>query len=282
MRTAAEVSPVHLYLQLLKSTLTRSVFADSSAPLVPDESSPFLRRTVRRLILSALHDRGLELRRRVPFDPQRRALGLDWPAEAETMIGLRRLDNLQACIERVLGDDVPGDLIETGVWRGGASIFMRGVLKAYGDARRTVWCADSYRGLPEPNVGLFPADAKATWHQAAVLAVSLDEVKRNFERYGLLDERVRFLEGWFRDTLPGAPIERLSLLRLDGDMYESTMDALVALYDRVSVGGFVIVDDYGIPEDTCRRAVHDFRDARRIVAPILDIDGSGAYWRRET
>jgi macrocin-O-methyltransferase TylF-like protien len=101
----------------------------------------------------------------------------------------------------------------------------------------------------------------------------------NFRRYGLLDEQVRFLKGWFRDTLPSAPIKTLALLRLDGDLYESTMDALSALYRKVVPGGFVIIDDYGDFEP-CRRAIHEFRDKSGIDDPIERIDDSGVYWRK--
>jgi O-methyltransferase len=95
----------------------------------------------------------------------------------------------------------------------------------------------------------------------------------------LLDEQVRFLEGWFRDTLPAAPIKRLAVLRLDGDLYESTIQALESLYDRLSTGGYVIIDDYGNVAG-CRQAVHDFRARRGINEPIRPIDWAGVYWRR--
>jgi O-methyltransferase len=109
--------------------------------------------------------------------------------------------------------------------------------------------------------------------------VPLEEVKANFARYGLLDDQVRFVPGWFRDTLPGAPIERIGLLRLDGDMYESTYVALEALYPRLSPGGYLVVDDYGaIP--SCRRAITDYRAANHIEDPIHEIDWTGVYWRR--
>jgi O-methyltransferase len=112
-----------------------------------------------------------------------------------------------------------------------------------------------------------------------VLAVPLENVKEIFERYGLLDDQVRFLKGWFRDTLPNAPIEKLAILRLDGDMYESTMDVLRNLYYRVSAGGFVIVDDYGA-YSACRKAVHDFRAEHGVSEPIQEIDWTGVYWRK--
>lgn len=157
---------------------------------------------------------------------------------------------------------------------------MRAVLKAYDIKDRTVWVADSFEGLPAPDPAKYPADAGETWHLRHELRVSLEDVQRNFERYGLLDEQVKFLKGWFKDTLHKAPIANLSVLRLDGDLYESTMDALTALYPKLSIGGFVIIDDYGIPSEGCRLAVHDYRRTHDINDPIMDIDGWGVYWRR--
>jgi O-methyltransferase len=195
-----------------------------------------------------------------------------------TMIGRKRLDHLHHCLDTVVAEGVPGDVIETGVWRGGSTIFMRGFLSAHGIEDRNVWVADSFEGLPPPT-----HDRDAGWDLSKEkwpsLAVGLEEVKELFQRYELLDERVRFLKGWFKDTLPGAPIQALSVLRLDGDLYESTMDALTALYDKVSPGGFVIVDDYKALEP-CERAIHDFRRARGIQAPLEPIDSLGCFWRK--
>ncbi|MBA3371162.1 MAG: class I SAM-dependent methyltransferase [Thermoleophilaceae bacterium] len=213
------------------------------------------------------------------FNPDRREQGADQPINAPTMIGLKRLDNLQFCIEDALANGVPGDLIETGVWRGGATILMRAVLKAYGVEDRRVWVADSFEGLPPPDPGIYPSDKGNRLHTSDQLAVSLEQVKSNFERYGLLDERVHFLKGWFRDTLPEAPIEKLAVVRLDGDMYESTMDALVNLYPKLSVGGYLIVDDYGVLLP-CRQAVHDYREAHGISEGIRPIDWTGVFWQR--
>ncbi len=161
---------------------------------------------------------------------------------------------------------MPGDFIETGVWRGGASIFMRAVLKAYRDTTRTVWVADSFQGLPKPDAKRYPADAGDRHWSYSELAVPLEVVKANFARYGLLDDQVRFLVGWFRDTLPPglARSGRFAVLRLDGDLYESTMDALTNLYPKLSVGGFAIIDDYGaVP--ACKAAVEDFRAQQGIT-----------------
>lgn len=205
---------------------------------------------------------------------------------AVTMLPRVRLDNLQACIVDVIEREVPGDLIETGVWRGGATIFMRAVLKAYGVTDRHVWVADSFEGLPAPDPIRFPAEAK--FHNTRFVrdiyenfAVDLESVQINFARYGLLDDSVRFLKGWFRDSLPNAPITRLALMRLDADYHESTNDALTALYDKLSLGGYVIVDDYGETGWTyCRDAVDRFRTTRRIEEPLIRVDDKCCYWQR--
>jgi hypothetical protein len=230
-------------------------------------------------LAAMLERKGLKLFRHVRFDPVVRSEGMDWPTEAETMIGLKRLDNLQCCIEAVIHDQIPGDFIETGVWRGGACIFMNAMLNVYGDHARKVWVADSFEGLPKPDGRYHQDEGDKFWTFSHTLAVSLDEVKTNFSRYGVLDQRVHFLKGWFKDTLPTAPIEKLAILRLDGDMYSSTFDALKILYPKLSRGGFVIVDDYGAVE-ACRKAVTDFRESNDINDSILPIDWTGICWRK--
>lgn len=271
-----------LYLDLLKRTITGAAAEDNDSILggVRTSGSPALRKrgadTVGRLVGRF----GFELAYKRPYDPQLRAIGRDWPARADSMIGLARMDNIQRCVETVIREDVAGDLIETGVWRGGATIFMRGVLKAYGDTTRRVWVADSFEGVPPPDAARYPADDGDTLHRRAGLAVGVDEVRHNFERYGLLDDQVKFLVGWFNDTLRSTPIERLAVLRLDGDLYESTWEAIDALYPKLSPGGFCIVDDYGDLVAQCQRAIHDYREAHGITEEIIDIDGWGAYWRK--
>lgn len=264
------------YLQLLARQLTRYGLDDGLEPFRPE------RRRVRLVwppIERALLRRGLVVRRTPRSDTHDlRADGRDRPRSAETMIGLARLENLRACIRTIVDDDVPGDLLEAGVWRGGASIYMRAALEVYGDDSRSVWLADSFRGLPTPRAE-HPADAEDRHWTETALMVPVDEVRANFERYGLLDDRVRFLVGWFADTLPTAPVETLSLLRADGDMYGSTMDILDSLYAKVAVGGFVVIDDYGAVPG-CRIATDEFRAAHGVDDPLETIDWTGVYWRR--
>jgi len=191
------------------------------------------------------------------------------------MIGKKRMDNLQFCVETVLDEDIPGDFIETGVWRGGSCIFMRALLVAHEVLDRRVFVADSFRGLPTPGVEQDSGDVHHTFN--SFFGVSREQVEANFRRYDLLDEQVVFLEGWFKDTLPAAPISELAVLRLDGDMYGSTMDGL-ALYDKLSSGGFLIIDDYASPG--CKQAIDDFRLDRGIAEKMTHIDWTGAFWRK--
>jgi O-methyltransferase len=213
------------------------------------------------------------------YDSVLREYGWDWPSKAFTMIGLKRLRNFRAVIESVIGTNVPGDIMEAGVWRGGAGIMARAVLAAYGVGDRRVILADSFAGLPPPDPDNYPADAGSAFHEYAELRVPLDEVKRNFAKFGLLDEQVVFLPGWFRDTLPTAPVERVAVLRLDCDMYESSIQALDSLYDRVSINGWIVIDDYEVIP-ACRSAVHDFLKARDLKPEIYPIDGVGVFFRK--
>jgi Macrocin-O-methyltransferase (TylF) len=210
------------------------------------------------------------------FKRDHREHGWDWPSQAPSMIGAKRMNNVRSECERVLQAGIPGDFMETGVWRGGACIMMRAVLRAYRIADRRVIAADSFAGFPPPSDGV-AADATFHLHAYKDFAVPLEEVKAAFARYGLLDDQVVFLQGLFKDTLPVAPVETLAVLRLDGDMYESTMDGLVNLYHKLSAGGTLIADDYYLFECQ-RKAVDEFRSAHGISDPIIQIDPYGGYW----
>ena len=188
------------------------------------------------------------------------------------MIGQKRLDNMRYCVERVIAESIPGDMIETGVWRGGCAIFMQGILAAHGVHDRSVWLADSFAGLPVPDTNRYPLDSFSSLHTQAELAVSRREVEANFRRYSLLDDQVHFLEGWFEDTLPTLRDRTWSIIRLDGDLYQSTIEALENLYPGLSPGGYCVIDDYGT-YPACRQAVEDYRDKHDISEPITNVDG---------
>jgi len=271
--------PEKLYLDLLKKTLSFSLWPEPPIPITLfNETRSPLKRAAVSWTSRALAARDLEVVKRRNVTDHQKSNGQFWPLYADTMVGMKRLDQLQSAIETILDDGVEGDFIETGVWRGGACIFMRAALEAYGVSDRRVFVADSFAGLPEPDVRRYPADRDASFHKVRFLSVSREDVERNFAKYGLLDDRVVFLQGWFKDTLPSAPIEKLALLRLDGDMYESTMDALTNLYPKLSPGGYCIVDDFFL--GPCRLAVEEYRAAHGIDTEIRIIDTCSAYWRK--
>lgn len=249
----------HLYIELIKKCILGYIYKDASIASFP-----------------TFHEANYESD---AFDGKLRESGRDWPSQAHSMIGLKRMDNLQFCVEDVLVNDIPGDMVETGVWRGGSCIFMRALLKANGVTDRNVWVCDSFEGLPPPNPEKYPLDGAVDFSQFSdQLGVTLEQVQENFRLYELLDDQVKFLKGWFSDTLPLAPIKVISVLRLDGDMYESTMDALTNLYHKLSIGGYCIIDDWAIP--MCGQAVKDYRQQNNIVDEIVKIDGIGAYWKK--
>jgi O-methyltransferase len=273
--------PAWLYLDLLKKSILEELYVENELRLI------YL-----RLCLEGQEhfrqDVFLDIRRQRPAMygeyVKLREVGINYGRTIQnlgfqhSMIGRRRLENIESCLHTILAERIPGDCIECGVWRGGAVVFMRGFLAAHQVPDRTVWVADSFQGLPAPTLKQ-DEGLDLTAARYPMLAIDLETVRDLFERYGLLDDQVRFLPGWFKDTLPSAPIKALSLLRLDGDMYESTMDSLNALYDKVAQGGFVIVDDYGVLPQ-CKRAVTEFREARQITDPISEVDWTGAFWRK--
>jgi O-methyltransferase len=263
--------PRELYIDLVKKSLTCSLYEGNDGTVFQPLGS------WHRALIRSLLPGDVRLFR--PVGDDQRAEGKDWPSLALTMVGAKRLDNLHHCVFTVLKDGIPGDFIETGIWRGGSVILMRAILKAHGVTDRTVFAADSFEGLPKPDAGSYPADRGDRHWTCKELAVSLEQVRANLDRYGLLDDQVQFLKGWFKDTLPEAPIERLAVARLDGDMYESTMTAIETLYPKLQPGGFLIVDDYGAVRG-CKRAIEDYRARCSINEPIEAIDWTGVYWRK--
>lgn len=200
-------------------------------------------------------------------------------SSAHTLIGLKRLDNIEYCARRVFADGVAGDFLEAGVCQGGATILMRALQVAFDEAKRRVWVADSFQGVPPPEDRVDRGAKDLSEPHVPWLAIGLRAVQDNFRTYDLLDEGVRFLPGWFAETLPQAPVEQLAILRVDADLYRSTRDVLDTLYDKVAPGGFVIIDDY--PWPPCREAVDSFRAERAITARLRHIDCDGVFWRKE-
>ena len=228
-----------------------------------------------------------------PLDIDKRIQGLDWPLFGITMIGQSRLKNLEWALRFVIGKGVRGDFIECGVWRGGSSLFARAVFQALNVTDRHVWLADSFQGLPKARTkndnNLWSKqeylkvrkEKTGSMSNPFLLQVSMEEVQTNFRSFDLLDDHVHFCKGFFVDSLPQCNVTRIAVLRMDGDMYESTMDQLFNLYMKVEVGGVIIVDDFTIPE--CNRAIRDFRQWHNMTEEIRLISGqqSARYWVKD-
>ena len=244
------------YLHILMHTLTGAIYQSQSLHFGFEEANKLAKK---------------------PFQEISREEGRDWPEIGYTMVGTKALKNIQSALENVIKENIPGDFLEAGVWRGGASIFAKGVLRAYGeDHTRKVWVCDSFKGLPKPS----SKKDGGKWEKMKALKVDKRSVQENFKRFDLLDDNVEFVEGYFVHSLPKIrnQVESIAVLRADGDMYESTMDILFNLYDKLSVGGMCIIDDYNI--GSCQRAVTEFRkmhDIDDIIIPITD-DKMKRYW----
>jgi cephalosporin hydroxylase len=186
---------------------------------------------------------------------------------AYTTIGRDRLDHLEDCLDVIREEEVEGDLVECGTRRGGAAIFMRGFLEAHELSDPRVWVADRFRSGSTPDGDGAPA-----------FAVDLNAVRDGFARFGLLDDRVTFLQGPPDSTLDGAPIRKVSLLRVGSQKPEDVRAALETLYDRITLGGFVVIDDY--PEPSRQAAIDEFRSERGVVDPLERVGWDGRVWRK--
>ncbi|MDD5544352.1 MAG: macrocin O-methyltransferase [Acidobacteriia bacterium] len=268
-------------LDLLKSILTAELYDESFWVRMYPDTIPVtnpLKKVILRRIVSALEQR--RYRVLLPVEPdkqlrERRNLGRDQPFFGFTMVGRKRLDNFEYCIRTAITESIEGSIVECGVWRGGASILAKAVLEDL-KSNKELWLCDSFEGLPPPQCEQDRGYDFTPWND--YLGVSQDIVRRNFQLFGLLDERVKFLKGFFGETLRGAPIEKICVLRLDGDLYESTWQCLESLYPKVAPQGFIIIDDYKTLEP-CRQAVHDYIRRENLRPEIRQIDGMGVYWR---
>lgn len=205
-----------------------------------------------------------------------------------TLVGIGGLEATYRLARLANEREIPGAFVELGVARGGAAALLAGVAFDQGSKiERKVWLFDSFEGLPEPTKDDFQANGESgaiTGHHVRPLPKGsclgqLEEVQHlMFQEFAFPRNRVELVKGWFQDTLPlrGKEIGAIAVLRIDGDWYESTKCCLENLYDQVTRGGVVIVDDYKSCFG-CEKAVDEFL-ARRGLAPRLELDGRGGCY----
>jgi hypothetical protein len=247
----------HPYLDLLKRALNNFLYLGGS-------------RSFRDFEITQFYDNDKAQWRLPPY------------AQPHSLLATAKLNCLQSLMYDVVANNVAGDFIEAGVYKGGTTVFMRGFLRHHRISDRIVWVADSFMGIPKSTRYQDIGDPVDEWKDRWI--AGLDEVKSIFSRYGLLDEQVKFLQGYFSESFPKAPFDKFAIARLDADSYESTMDALEYIYPRMTRGGYVIIDDWHLRK--CVEAVHDYRRKQKIEEPIHTVANPirvelvmEAFWR---
>jgi len=197
-----------------------------------------------------------------------------------TLVGPERIHNLFVLARRIEDEQIPGDVIECGICNGGTGALLAH-FATHSRLNRTIWLLDSFEGMPEPT----PEDGDGPGGDAAKKHVGAERgdikrVKSVLEQAGADGGRVRILPGWFHDTFPSVIAPQIALLNVDADWYESVKLCLDTFYDRVSVGGFVSIDDYG-HWPGCRRAVDEFFRARGLQPTLHAVDYTCRWFRKE-
>ena len=192
-----------------------------------------------------------------------------------TMVGYARLSNAYALAQSVERTGLPGAFVECGVWKGGCIATMAWVARQ-AKSKRGIWLFDSFEGLPEPT----GKDGPKGWEHVGDYAAPQEAAEELlFSKLKVRPDDVHVVKGWFQDTLPvyKGEIGRIAILRLDGDLYESTKCCLEHLYDQVVPGGYVIIDDYGCWEG-CKMATDEF--LWNVDVELQVIDSKGRFWRK--
>jgi len=167
---------------------------------------------------------------------------------------VERVYALRQAVTYISRHGIDGDLVECGVWRGGSMMAAALTLLALGDTRRTLWLYDTYEGMSEPtdrDVNRGNRAARRRWERSqrdghnAWNYAPLDDVRQNVVSTGYPEAKLRFVKGKVEDTIPGAIPERIAMLRLDTDFYESTYHELTHLYPLLVSRGVLLLDDYG-------------------------------------
>ncbi|MDP3883007.1 MAG: TylF/MycF/NovP-related O-methyltransferase [Candidatus Staskawiczbacteria bacterium] len=204
------------------------------------------------------------------------------------MIGYKRLFNVYELAKTAIDNKIEGDFAECGVWKGGSTAVMGFLAQKEGKNRKT-WLFDSFEGLPEPTekdgflAKSYSGDKNSGKLESINKCVGLleDVEKIFFEILKLKKENIIIEKGWFQDVLPDAKkkMGKIAVLRLDGDWYESTKCCLENLYDNVTIGGYIIIDDYGDWEGA-KKALDIFFIERNIKPELIKIDHTGVYFKK--
>jgi hypothetical protein len=205
--------------------------------------------------------------------------------DCHTVVEGKFYDEMVRFMGELATNRVPGDILVAGVWKGGSSLYLQALNRAFHLGKR-VWLCDTFRGFIDEDI-THRKDQEALRIFAEDLRFSValptaGDVERLFRRCHLWGDDVHILEGRLEEMLADRRWKQLSLIHIDVDFYEPTLAALELTYDSLSVGGYVVIDDYGVEMFNCADAVDDFRAAHRISEPLQRMTDYIAYWRRDS
>lgn len=202
-----------------------------------------------------------------------------------TMTSVQRLYALYKSVEYVLRNNIKGDFVECGVWRGGSSMLIAKMLANRKVADRKIYLYDTFQGMSTPtehDLSYKGHEASDIYKEEAFFCLAdINDVKNNMQKTQFSNENLVYVKGMIEETIPAnKPAGKIALLRLDTDWYESTKHELIHLLPMVTERGPVIIDDYGYWQG-CRKAVDEFIEERKLSILLNRIDGTGRVFIKD-
>jgi O-methyltransferase len=194
-----------------------------------------------------------------------------------SMGDIQEIQLIEECINNIIKNNIEGDIIEAGVWKGGMAMWMKNLLNYYGDNRK-LWLFDTFGIFPE---SLYDKDKKIHLLTEYLFSKKYDinDVRNNFKKLNLLDDTINFVVGDFKDTVPKTDISKIAILRLDSDYYDATLIMLEKYYFKIVKGGYIIIDDYNNEYLGAKEAILFFRNKYNIMETIINKGNGYVYWQ---
>ena len=242
------------------------------------------KKLIRRLGFDLVRYSGKQPKESFPRDFDEEAAEIIRTVEPYTMTSVERLFSLIQAVRYVVRADIPGSIVECGVWRGGSMMAIAHALKRLAKDDRDLYLFDTYEGMTSPtDFDISPSGepalvkfhrTKRTNDTSEWCYVPIEQVQRNLVNTGYSTDRMNFIKGKVEDTIPCSAPNQISLLRLDTDWYESTRHEFIHLFPRLSVGGVLIIDDYGHWQGS-RKATDEYLAQNNISILLNRIDSPG-------
>jgi len=248
--------------------------------VIKDEYVQSYRMNYKKLMKDMIHKAGLHVDEEIPFDFSEIEKNMIYTVKPFTKTSPERIKNLMDCMIYIIKNNIQGDFVECGVWKGGSIMVILKMLIDLEVWDRNVYLYDTFEGMTEPTSedvysesGKLAmkeynktknSDGLSNWNNS-----SIDEVKRNITIIGYNSKYIHFIKGKVEDTLPANAPDKIALLRLDTDWYESTKHELETLYPKLSDKGILIIDDYGYWKGA-KKAVDEYFKGNQIFLMRID------------